>query len=139
MIKENKRKMEAYFRKKIGEELGHFDKFSEKSDYKNPGESVYYYPKEGSLHLFIILVPNLKDDAEFTIEIGWSKKKRFPELGMKPWPKSPTDDDIYELDEYVCRLSQFDQNLMWFNANELDKAWERLKSLGIPFIEKVGQ
>jgi hypothetical protein len=140
MIKNNKKIMIDFFNKKMKESLPDFASFHEKSEFINPGEAIYYSPIFDSVYLFIILVPNLKSEAEFTIEVGWSKMNKFPELSIRPWPKSPNNsEEVYKMKEYVCRLSQFDQSLMWFNISDLDYSWNKLQSIGIPFLRNLSK
>jgi hypothetical protein len=51
------------------------------------------------------LCPDRKGREAFTVEIGWSKLGRFPELSMRPSFDTPSlRRNEFELDEYVCRL-----------------------------------
>ncbi len=55
----------------------------------------------------MVLQPNLKGYESFTVEIGWSKLGRFPELGMRPSMQPPSADHAeFAQPEYVCRLGK---------------------------------
>lgn len=38
----------------------------------------------GDTHLFVIVVPKESDEPSFAVELGWSRLKRPPQLGMRP-------------------------------------------------------
>ncbi len=75
------------------------------SVYLLPGERAFRWIQAEAIHLWILLCPDQKGREAFTVEIGWSKLGRFPELSMRPSFQTPTARrDEFALDEYVCRL-----------------------------------
>lgn len=70
-----------------------------------PGEAAYSWAVDAGRRAWIILVPSLKGYNEFTVELGWSRRGRYPELGMRPSPVGPTRDrGEWAQEEYLCRL-----------------------------------
>ncbi len=82
-----------------------FKKITVKSPVKYDGEAVFAKTTDAAA-LFICLIPHPKGREEFTVEIGWSSKHRFPELTMRP---SIFGTDIYVAgkDEGMIRLTEF--------------------------------
>ncbi|CAI8838846.1 hypothetical protein [Methylocaldum szegediense] len=107
MRKEYGKALRDRFDREMKARLPTFKPFKSKSIYLFPGERVYHRILENPIHCFIILVPSRKDTDEFTIEIGWSKPGRFPELGMRPSGRPTPERTEFEQAELVCRLSDF--------------------------------
>jgi hypothetical protein len=76
------------------------------SMYLNPGERVFEWRHSEALRLFLLLVPDLKGGERFTVELGWSARGRFPELGMRPSMRPPRRAAELEEEEYICRLGE---------------------------------
>lgn len=75
------------------------------SIYVWPGERAFRWIPVEPIHLWILLCPDQKGREAFTVEIGWSRLGRFPELGMRPSFELPSSRrDEFKVDEYVCRL-----------------------------------
>jgi hypothetical protein len=55
-----------------------------------PGERAYRWIVTDSQHLWVVLVPDQQREA-FTIELGWSRLGRFPQLTMRPSLVAPAD------------------------------------------------
>ncbi len=66
-----------------------------------PGEHTYRWPVTANQHAWVVLVPDQKREA-FTIELGWSRKGRFPQLTMRPSFAHPKD--AGPEDEYLMPL-----------------------------------
>lgn len=66
-----------------------------------PGEQAYCWRVSDRIFLWIVLIPDQKQEA-FFIEIGWSRHARFPQLTMRPSLTHPSDAELE--DEYLCRL-----------------------------------
>jgi hypothetical protein len=106
MRKEYGKALRDKFDREMKARLPAFKLLKAKSMYLFPGERVYCRSPKESIYCVIILVPSRKDTDEFTIEIGWSKQGRFPELGMRPsGPPTPTRTEFGET-EFVCRLGE---------------------------------
>jgi hypothetical protein len=78
-----------------------------------PGERAYCWRISEVVFLWVVLIPDQKQEA-FFIEIGWSRKARFPQLTMRPSWTRPRDAGLEE--EYLCRLGavSHDNDLGWF-------------------------
>jgi hypothetical protein len=68
-----------------------------------PGERAYCSKVSESVLQWVVLVPDGKRDA-FFIEVGWSKRGRFPQLTMRPSWVRPAECGSQE--EYLCRLRE---------------------------------
>ncbi len=102
--------MRKEFRKKLKQQFGdavrqHANGFSEMKIRSPFGEIVYAkITKPEKTGLFIIVFPDMKREA-FTLELGWSRKGRFPELPFRP-SGSPTQTRTeFAQPEFVCRLA----------------------------------
>jgi len=100
------------------------------SKYIFPGERAFRWIPVEPVHLWILLVPHHKGGEEFTVEIGWSKLGRFPELSMRPSLPGPSERrDEFALDEYVCRLGMLisGRDYWWevehFEFPDSEEAW----------------
>jgi hypothetical protein len=82
-----------------------FKKITVKSPVKYDGEAVFAKITDAAA-LFICLIPNPKGREEFTVEIGWSSKHRFPELTVRP-NIFGTDIHVTGKDEGMIRLTEF--------------------------------
>jgi len=76
-----------------------------------PGERAYRWAVTDSRHAWVVLVPDQKREA-FTIELGWSRKGRFPQLTMRPSFARPKDAGAE--DEYLCRLGELSRGQDWW-------------------------
>jgi hypothetical protein len=76
-----------------------------------PGERAYRWTVTESEHAWVVLVPDQKREA-FTIELGWSRKSRFPQLSMRPSLAHPRD--VGSEDEYLCRLGELARGTDWW-------------------------
>jgi hypothetical protein len=79
MEKNRKQKVANLFKRNIEKDFPQFQLSKIKSKYLF-GEPVFRWIVNDKIHVFFIVVPNEKKDDEFTLEIGWSKLSRFPEL-----------------------------------------------------------
>lgn len=111
MKKEYSKQLKKIFKETLVRKIHGASLFSEKSKYIFPGEIVFFLGGLGSSKSFVILIPNSKDD-EFTVEIAWSKKGRFPELGGRP---NHLDERPEAVDEYSVRLP--------YLVNKTDEFW----------------
>lgn len=74
--------------------------------YANPGETAFAWIPAPTRVAWIILVPSLKGYNEFTIELGWSRLGRYPQLSMRPaLPHPGPDRSEWNRPEYLCRLA----------------------------------
>lgn len=83
MRKEDGKALREAFAREMRARLPEFEPLSTASKYLFPGERVDHRRPLDSVLCIVILVPSRKDTDEFTVEIGWSKRGRFPELGMR--------------------------------------------------------
>lgn len=84
----------------------------EKSVYAAHGERAFRRDMDRNLILWCIVVPNQKFES-FTVEVGWSKLGRYPQLGVRPSPES--HDRAGDREEYVVRLGELSrgQDYWW--------------------------
>lgn len=84
-------------------------------------ESPYHWSSDrafsrqgpGEVLLWCLLVPDSKFER-FTLEVGWSRRNRFPELSMRPAPTRPYD--AHGLDEYLVRLGEISEGTdVWWD------------------------
>lgn len=76
-----------------------------------PGERAYAWRVSETLNCWVVLVPDQKREA-FTIELGWSRKGRFPQLSMRPSGYRPHQAAAEE--EYLCRLGELSRGTDWW-------------------------
>jgi len=77
-----------------------------------PGERAYRRAVSRDLLQWLVIVPDAKREA-FFLEIGWSRRGRFPQLTMRPSPVRPGDAGPQE--EVLVRLREV--------AGEHDFGW----------------
>lgn len=70
-----------------------------------PGERVFVQDSHPAAWLVVVLQPDLKDHDAFNVEIGWSIRRRAPELSMRPCADDPNSEAALNRDEYLVRLS----------------------------------
>lgn len=68
-----------------------------------PGERAFCWRVSQALFQWVVLVPDQKREA-FFVELGWSRKGRFPQLTMRPSGIRPEKAGPQE--EYLCRLGE---------------------------------
>ncbi len=68
-----------------------------------PGERPFRWTISTTTHAWIVLVPDLKREG-FTVEIGWSRLGRFPQLTARPSSARPHD--AGPCAEYLGRLGE---------------------------------
>ncbi len=68
-----------------------------------PGERAFCSRVSETLLNWVVLVPDQKREA-FFVELGWSRKGRFPQLTMRPSGTRPAEAGSEE--EYLCRLGE---------------------------------
>jgi len=97
----------ACFARSIAERLPRFEPWRGKSPTLFSGERVWRWVPLEPLHCFVLLVTSPKGYNEFTVELGWSRLARFPELSMRPSPERPGRGEAErEREEYICRLPE---------------------------------
>ena len=105
MRKEYGKALRTLFAQEMLTRLPQFAETKVKSLYLFPGERAFCWSPRKPIYCWIILQPNLKGYESFTVEIGWSRLDRFPELGMRPSFHAPSDDRCeFAEPEYMCRL-----------------------------------
>lgn len=91
------------------------------SKFAFPGERYYCRSIGDKLRLWIALVPNPKAE-EFTVEVGWSRLGRFPELPARPPAFVPTVERVeFSRDEYFTRLAcLWSKDDYWWSIESFD-------------------
>ena len=126
-----------------------FVQMKDPSQYTWPGESVYVC-RDDFLWLVIIVSPDPKGRDAFTVEVGWSKLTRFPELGMRPSGFASQSLNEWRNDEFVCRLNSISVTLpeFWTLVSSLDNGSDQIRAQlsdaaqkteehGIPYLTKI--
>lgn len=123
MRKEYGKALRKLFSSEMKRRLPQFVPVKVSSIYILPGERAFCWTPAEPVHLWILLCPDQKDREAFTVELGWSKLGRFPELSMRPSFEAPSSGrDEFTLDEYVCRLGMLVSGLdYWWELESLDK------------------
>ncbi len=75
----------------------------EKSIYAMPGERAFRKDVGPGLALWCMVVPSQKMES-FTVEIGWSRLERYPQLSVRPSPGS--HEHAHGREECVVRLGE---------------------------------
>jgi hypothetical protein len=103
MRKEYGHALRSLFEKAMAQHCPTYEPTKVTSDYIWPGERAFRKRFNGVGDLWIVLSPNHKFE-QFSIDIGWSRFARFPELSMRPSSIAPLD--AYGQNEYFCRLGE---------------------------------
>jgi hypothetical protein len=86
----------------------------EKSMYVFPGERTFRKDVSPQLTLWCIFAPNQKFES-FTVEVGWSRLSRFPQLTMRPCLERPAE--AHGKEEYTVRLGTLiDGSDLWWEV-----------------------
>lgn len=101
MRKEYGQALKTVFEKAMVQHLPDFVPTKDRSGYVFPGERTFRKRIEGVVDLWVVLSPNQKLD-EFSVELGWSRLARFPELAIRPAHRRPYE--AFHETEYMCRL-----------------------------------
>ena len=116
-----------------------------KSMYVWPAETVWQKSTEICCY-FLILTPELKrGEDKVTLELAWSRLKRFPELMQRPW--LVTKEDLltaHELQEGSVRIHALcDREFDWLPvstdsvAEAIDFVMTKLMEKGFPFLDSL--
>lgn len=70
-----------------------------------PGERAYCWRISESVFLWVVLIPDQKREA-FFVELGWSRRGRFPQLTALPSGIRPSDPGLVNEKKYLCRLGE---------------------------------
>ncbi|GAB3550381.1 hypothetical protein GCM10027343_33310 [Noviherbaspirillum agri] len=142
MRKEYGQALRSLFEKAMSQHLPDFIPTKVASDYVFPGERTFRKRVEGIADLWIVLSPSQRME-EFSIELGWSRLARFPELVMRPSLQQPYE--AFDETEYMCRLGElaFGKDHWWVvekfqapsNMEDLAASLEKLS--GPLAIERV--
>ena len=76
------------------------------------GSSEYLWPNEVAIvrtvpdiALFVVFSPHEQDSSRYTLDVGWSRLKRFPQVSARPCLDKPKDDrSEFVNDEYFTRI-----------------------------------
>lgn len=112
MRKEYGQALRSLFERAMAQHCPDYEPVKVTSNYMWPGERAFRKRIDGVADLWIVLSPNQKFE-QFSVELGWSRFQRFPELSMRPSPIAPSD--AFDQDEYFCRLGEI--------VHEHDHCW----------------
>ena len=149
----NKKHLRKFFLHGLQEIDSGFVEEKLRSPYVHPGEVVYVNRSAEPLWMLIVLVADRHGRERFTVEIGWSKLGRFPNLSMRPSPDQPDGGAEYSFDEYMCRLGRISEGQdKWWNlptsssggvvggdavSGVVQDALRHVQSAGIPYFEAL--
>ncbi len=106
----------------MAESLPRFEAVKTKSQYYWQGERLFQWAANDDFHCWIILYPKGNDEC-FTVEVGWSRLSRAPELSMRPSAEDPDAALSSNPQEYVCRLGQLmEESDRWWRVDRFDLA-----------------
>lgn len=143
MERKLKKRLFDLFAENMQKALPTFRPFKAKSSYVWPGELIWQDGETiADTSLFIIVSPESKGRDQFTVELGWSKLRRFPELAQRPSLVSQVDfEHCHDHREATLRLSSLTDHISWIDVNydEVEVAVaNQLRNLldhGIPFLK----
>ena len=93
------------FDKRIKFNFSDFELVPEPGAHFWPGERVYVSRKSEMFWSVLVMSPNPNGTDSFTLEIGWSRKGRLPQLAKRPSTCPPKNEiEAIQSDEYVTRL-----------------------------------
>jgi len=101
MRKEYGRELRLQFASAMRELAPEFEEHREKTRYLWPGERAFSWSAPRGLG-FVVLSPDAKGDDKFTVEVGWSRLRRFPQLPVRVGDPRDTSGN----EEFLCRLGQ---------------------------------
>ena len=131
----------SVFIKKLEKRLIGFEKTTIEKKFRFPGK-ISLVKKEPGIWFFVILGLHSIDADKFTIEIGWSKLERFPQLSPFPYSYFP----LIIANEYACRLSWLsEQKDRWWKLRQdeeylesvAEEIQELLREAAFPHFEKA--
>lgn len=128
-------------------ELPSFKRWTEKSLFIWPGELVFHEAII-SLNTFIVFSMHEQDDSLFTVDIGWSRQKRFPEIDMRPCDENPQSDAVLnEEKEFMTRLGiLMNKDDCWWSVSDgslgsidaaVTDAVSAIKRYALPYLDGV--
>lgn len=147
MDKDLKKRAIDFFTQYLGESLPTFTSYREKSKYFFGSEKVWEDVTSVSAgYLYVIFCPEYKGRNQFTIEIGWSKLRRFPHVSRRPFLAFKSDfENCYIHQEATTRLSYITGATEWLDIdrdNVEAVIREQIRSLvehGIPFLHGIAE
>jgi hypothetical protein len=142
-----KKRAIALFTEHMLAELPSFVQYAKKSDYFFSTEKVWEdISTIPGANLYIIFSPEFKGRDQFTIELGWSKLCRFPEVLRRPSLSFKAEfQNCHSLEEATARLPKIISldSESWININAesvgevIAEQFRNLIEYGIPFLKKI--
>lgn len=122
MRKEYGKTLRSLFQKAMKTVAPDFLPTTVNSPYFAPGDLAFARRLDNGSSLWINLSPNKSGYEKFTVELGWSKAGRWPQLTTYPSPVRPENTKEYELEEYITRLA-----FLWGNRD----LWFEIEPFGL--------
>ena len=141
----SKAKLKKSIKQYILSQLTEYEFFEDKSYYLWPNE-VAIISRQDSIDLFIVFSPHSQDSSRFTVDIGWSRLKRFPEVDMRPCADAPdAQHSEFTKSEYFTRAGIVSgKPERWWNANRtgsfdqpIQSAAECIRETVNPYLQKL--
>ena len=147
MEKKFKKVVIDLFTRRLHEALPSFAPLKEKSEYLLPAEKAWQDSSTvAGANSYIIFTPDFKGRDQFTIELGWSTLRRFPELLRRPSLSFAHDfENCYARPEASARLPKIislDTD-SWISINPenveetIAQQIRDIIDFGIPFLKKL--
>jgi hypothetical protein len=102
MRKELSKAVRAEFTAAMGRRLPQFVPVKIDSRYAWPNSRVFRWAYDDVMHFFVEMFFDPKGDDAFTVEVGWSRLGRYPEVSVRPGFRTGEE---FAKAEYWCRLS----------------------------------
>lgn len=146
MDKKLKKRVTDQFAACMQAELPSFSLYLGSRDYLFDAETVWEDSSTmAGVYLYVILTPEFKGRDQFTIEIAWSRLRRFPQLVRRPSLSFASEfENCFEAHEASARLPKIislDQD-SWIDINKdnvdevMHKQFMDLMKYGMPFLKE---
>jgi hypothetical protein len=141
----SKAKLKASIQSTVLNRLSGFSIYVDASEYLWPNE-VAIVNSLSNIDLFIIFSPHEQDSSRFTLDVGWSRLKRFPQVPARPCLDQPDiDRSEFVNDEYFTRVGLIAANRdRWWHVGKdgnykepLKAATDNIRDIVVPYFEEL--
>ena len=131
--------------KLVPDELPGYEFYSGNSEYVWSGEVVLATRREG-VSFFVVFSPHTQDTRGFTVDVGWSRLNRFPEIDMRPCADKPDSQHTeFGQDEYFTRVGLVSGGAeRWWKRRvgdsfdaPLESALDCVREVAPPYFERM--
>ena len=141
----SKAKLRSGIKSIVLTQLSGFELYERPSQYLWPNE-VAITKTQSRIALFIVFTPHEQDSKRYTLDIGWSRLNRFPQLPARPCLEEPSEDRAeFANDEYFTRIGLLARGRdQWWHAGDdgsyeesLTAATDSLIGVAVPYFEEL--